>query len=198
MTAAPRGGRRAEVAVAVVMLVAVVVHEGGHVARGAWWDVFWICNASAALLPLALALRQPIAAQAALTWLLPGTLVWLIDVAVSDATIIATSYGVHVGGVLVAVFAVRRLGYARRGYLGALGLLCAVLLVSRVLLPAAANVNAAHRVPDGWSFLGSSRGAFVATSVALVALLTAAGQLLGRTIALWGRARPDSARLPPA
>jgi hypothetical protein len=180
---APISTRRADLAVATFAFVAIAVHDAAHVVAGRYWDVFWVCNVSAALIAPAILFRSPALAAAALTWIVPGTLVWLLDAVVARSGILPTSYAVHIGGMLAACYATRVAGFARRGWAVALLVLALSVLVSRLFLPAFANVNAAHAIPKGWGFLGRSRGGFVSAAAALSLLCCLGGRALGRAIA---------------
>ena len=178
---------RLEIAVACFAIVAIVVHDAAHVSAGRYYDVFWVCNVSAVILGPALLARSPTAVFVAFAWLIPGTIVWLVDAFVAGSSILVTSYAVHLGGSAAAVWGVRRLGYARRGWIAALLVFVGALVFSRLFLPAHANVNAAHAIPSGWTFLGSSRGVFIAVSVALAAALCLGAQLAARGLTRWRR-----------
>jgi len=174
---------RLDWAVAIFSILAIAVHDGAHVAAGRYWDVFWICNVAALFVGPAILLRSPALAAVALTWLIPGTIVWLLDVVVAGSGILPTSYAVHLGGSAAVVYATRRVGYSERGWLVALGVLGMATLTSRLFLPAHANVNAAHFVPRGWGFLGDTRGGFAAVVSTIAVVICLLGRLLGRAIA---------------
>jgi hypothetical protein len=164
-------------------MLAIAVHDGAHVAADRYWDVFWICNVAALFVGPSILLRSPELAAVGLTWLIPGTVVWLLDVVLAGSNILPTSYAVHLGGSAAVVYATRRVGFSERGWLFALGVLVVATLASRLFLPVNANVNGAHAVPRGWGFLGATPGSFaaVATVIALVTCLV--GRIVGRAIA---------------
>lgn len=170
--------RYLDFAVAGFAFVAILLHDVAHISAGRWYDVFWVCNVSALLVAPAVIARSPLLSTLAFTWLMPGTAVWLLDSFVAGANILPTSWGVHVGGTLCALYGVWRSGYARRGWLAALGMLAVTLVVSRLLLPPGRNVNVVHAVPPGWHFLGGTYAGFVVSALALVALVCALGQLV--------------------
>lgn len=182
-----------DLAVGVAILVAAVVHAAAHVLAGRWYDVFWVCNVSALLLGPAILLRSPRASAVALIWLFPGTLVWLADAIFAHAGILPTSWGVHLGGSAAAVYAVRRNGHAPKAWAWALALLAVLVAFSRAVLPAAANVDAAHGVPRGWSFLGGSAPSFAFAGVALAIAIALLGARLARAIAVTARRAPFAA-----
>jgi hypothetical protein len=174
---------RIDWAVATFAMVAIAVHDAAHVAAGRYWDAFWICNVAALFVGPAILLRSPAMAAVALTWLVPGTVVWLLDVALAGSNILPTSYAVHLGGTAAALYATRTVGFCEIGWVWSLLVLAASTLASRLFLPKAANVNAAHAIPHGWTVLGSTRVAFVATAIAIVLATCLLGRILGRAIA---------------
>ena len=165
-----------DVVAAFAAIVAIVLHDAAHIRAGHWFHVFWVCNVAGALVGPSLLLRAPSLAGACMTWLLPGTIVWLTDALVAGSEILPTSYGVHIGGLAIAAYAVRRLGPAPRAWRTALVLLVFAVAVSWLFLPPGPNVNAAHAVPAGWGFLGESRATFAMIAVVLVVATCALGQ----------------------
>jgi hypothetical protein len=174
---------RLDWAVAVLSTLAILAHDAAHVVAGRYWDVFWICNVAAALVGPAILLRSPLLSAVAVTWLVPGTIVWLADAVVAGSNILPTSYAVHLGGTAAAVYATRRAGFAPRGWMAAVAVLAASVVVSRLSLPAVANVNAAHAIPRGWGFLGRSRATFAFTAVSIAAAACLIGRAIGRVSA---------------
>jgi hypothetical protein len=174
---------RLDWAVASFAIVAIALHDAVHVTQGRYWDVLWICNVAALLVGPAILLRSPLLAAAALTWLFPGTVVWLADAVITRSNILPTSYAVHLGGTAAAVYATRVSGFARRGWLAALGLLIGCVAASNLLLPSTTNVNAAHAIPKGWSFLGGGRATFAMTATGLSLAACALGRAIGKRVA---------------
>jgi hypothetical protein len=177
---------RLDWAVAAFAFFAILAHDAAHVNAGRYWDVFWVCNVSAALVAPAIILQSSALSIAALTWLIPGTVVWLSDVLVAGSNILPTSYAVHLGGVLASAYAVRRAGYSRTGVVASLVVLAGSVAFSRAFLPAAANVNAAHAIPKGWGFLGSTRLGFAVAGTMLAGLSCAIGDMIARRIGRGG------------
>jgi hypothetical protein len=164
-------------------LAAIALHDAAHVREGRWYDLLWVCNVAALLVGPGVLLRSALLTTVAFTWILPGTLVWLLDAVVGGSGILPTSWGVHIGGTLAAAYGVRRAGYARHGYLVSVGFVCLVMIVSRLVGPAEHNVNAVHAVPRGWDFLGGSWPRFMVVSAGIALVASAAGQLFSRAIA---------------
>lgn len=180
----PRRARtRVDWIVAILALAAIVAHDAVHITQGRYWDTLWVCNVAALVVGPAILLRSPLLAAAALTWLVPGTVVWLADSFIVGSNILPTSYAVHLGGTAAAVYATRVTGFTPRGWLAALALLVVCVLAANLFLPEVTNVNAAHAIPKGWSFLGGGRGAFAASAMTLVLVACALGRFLGALIA---------------
>jgi hypothetical protein len=179
--------------VSAFAMAAIVLHDTAHLHAGRWYDVFWVCNLAALLVGPGVLLRSPALCQIALTWLAPGTLVWLLDVAVAGSNVLPTSWGVHLGGTACAAYGVRRSGVLRLGWLWALAFFGAAVALAWLFVPSAHNVNAAHGVPVGWSFLGGSRVVFSLSAGLIAVTFCALGQLFAR--ALWRRWKPSSRSL---
>lgn len=173
---------RVDWAVASFAILAIGLHDAVHVTEGRYWDVLWICNVAALLVGPAILLRSPLLAAAALTWLLPGTVVWLADSVIARSNILPTSYAVHLGGTAAAVYATRVSGFAQRGWLAALALLIGCVAASNLFLPGSTNVNAAHAIPNGWSFLGGGRLTFAVTATVLSLAACAIGRVIGKRV----------------
>ncbi|HLM72230.1 MAG TPA: hypothetical protein VK459_06055 [Polyangiaceae bacterium] len=139
-----------DIGVGALMSLAALVHAGEHVRAGRPHDVLWICNVVALLVGPAVLLRSPLLSAVGLTWMVPGTLIWLLDAVLAGSAILPTSYGAHLGGAAVSVYAVRRNGHAPRGWVAALAVLLLVMVASWVALPPETNVNSVRDVPKGW------------------------------------------------
>ncbi len=177
------GWRKTDIIVGSLACSAIAMHDYAHISAGRYYDVFWICNVAALALGLGILFKNASLVFVGFAWLLPGTAVWLVDAVVAGSNILPTSYAVHLGGSAAATYGVMRCGHAKHGVVAALAALVFAVVVSRVVLPEAANVNAAHAVPGGWGFLGGSRLAFVSVSLALVIATLGAAELGARAIA---------------
>lgn len=183
-----RGLRYLDFCLGGFSLAAIALHDLAHVREGRWYDVFWVCNLAAVLVAPAVLSRSPALAQVAFTWIFPGTIVWLLTAFIGDANLLPTSYGVHLGGSVVAGWAVwRARPKAKLKLWTVLGLPALAVLISRLFLPAEQNVNVAYRIPRGFSALGQTFPVFALSSFILVLLTCALGAVFCALIARLGR-----------
>lgn len=176
-----------DAAVALVAIGMSAAHDFVHIAAGNWPHVFWMCDLSAALVGPAILLRSGALSTTAFSWLLPGTIVWAIDIVKNGSAVMPTSWGIHLGALVAAIYAVRRFGAPRSSWKSSAALLAFGVGVSRLALPESANINVAYSTPSGWTFLGESRAVFALVVLTLVAVVLS----LGARAAAW---IADSAR----
>jgi len=124
--------------------------------------MLWMCNIGNLLLAMAIYFEQPILVRIATIWSLPGVVVWCLYVVPTWGLIltghgsIADIYGAiastlaHVGGLSVAILALRRVKMQSGTWIYALGWYLIVQLASRLFTAAALNVNMSHRLEYGW------------------------------------------------
>ena len=109
----------------------------------------WACHVGCAVVGVGcLARRRMIVAVGSL-WLFYGTLVWIIDLAFGSP-LLPTSLFTHVGGLVVAAFAIRRLGWPRFASLVATIAFFVLLGITRLVTPPRANINIVFSIPPGW------------------------------------------------
>jgi hypothetical protein len=168
-------------------LGAIALHDYAHISEGRWYDVFWVCNLAALLVGPGVLLRSAELSIAAITWIVPGTIIWLLDAVLAGSNLLPTSYGVHVGGSVAAAYGVWRAGYSRRSFWLTAMLPLAAMAISRLFLPPEQNVNGAHAVPRGWGFLGESWASFFVVSTLISLAMVGLGLLAARGITKLGR-----------
>jgi hypothetical protein len=126
-------------------------------------QMLWMCNVGNLLLALGLFLEQVILIRVAIIWIIPGLAVWflfyilplwetLLTGRISHAQLfgVLSSTLVHVGGFAVAMVVLRKVGMEGRAWLYAFIWYFIVQFVSRLVTPAAMNVNVSHAVQAGW------------------------------------------------
>ena len=111
--------------------------------------MLWMCNIGNLLLAIGMFLEQPRLIRLSAIWMFPGLVVWLVYVVFAWG-VFFTSTLAHVGGLVLGVLALRKVGMDRRSWLYALGWYLIVQLISRLVTAPALNVNLAHRIQPGW------------------------------------------------
>jgi hypothetical protein len=117
------------------------INELGH--------MLWMCNIGNLVLAIGLFLNNALLIRVAVIWMFPGLAVWLVYVALTWGMFLSSTLA-HVGGLIVGIFAIRRVGMDRAGWRYALGWYLLVQFLSRLLTAANLNVNVAHAVGPGW------------------------------------------------
>jgi hypothetical protein len=117
------------------------INELGH--------MLWMCNIGNLVLAIGMFANNALLIRMAVIWMFPGLVVWLIYVALAWGMFLSSTLA-HVGGLIVGIFAIRRVGMDRSGWRYALGWYLLVQLLSRVVTPANLNVNVAHHVDAAW------------------------------------------------
>jgi len=113
----------------------------------------------------------PVAIRVAGIWMIPGLVVWFLYVFLEG--VFLTSTLAHIGGLIVGLLALRRVGVDRRAWLYALAWYFVVQLVSRVVTPDELNVNVSKRIYAGWEGSFNAYWKFwLALSLIVAALLS--------------------------
>ena len=112
-------------------------------------NLLWMCNVGNLLLAMGLFLEKRRVVRLAAIWMIPGLVVWFVYVVLAWGVFL-TSTLAHVGGLVVAMIALRKYGMDRTAWLWALGWYLMVQLCSRLATPRELNVNLAHSIQPGW------------------------------------------------
>jgi hypothetical protein len=124
--------------------------------------MLWMCNIGNLLLAIGLFVGEATLIRVAVIWMVPGVVVWAMYVVPSWGMLLtgklsfAQLFGVlsstlaHLGGFSVGMLALQKVRMDTRAWLYAFGWYFVVQLLSRLLTPAAMNVNLSHRIQDGW------------------------------------------------
>jgi hypothetical protein len=107
-----------------------------------------MCNVGNLLLAFGLFFNWPVVIRVAGIWMIPGLVVWFLYVYLEG--VFLTSTLAHIGGLIVGLLALRRVGVDRRAWLYALAWYFVVQLVSRFATPDELNVNVSKRIYAGW------------------------------------------------
>jgi len=157
--------------------------------------MLWMCNIGNLLLALGIFFEQALLIRIAVIWSLPGLVVWGLYVVptwgmlVTGRMSLSEFYGVvtstlaHVGGLSVGILVLRKVKMNASAWAYAFLWYLIIQGASRLLTPAALNVNLSQRIQDGWETTFSSYWKFWLVLSALVAVcLWLLGFLLKR---LW-------------
>jgi len=141
-----------------------------------------MCNIGNLLLAMGLFLEAAILIRVAVIWMLPGLVVWFLYVVPTWGMLLSGrfSFGqlfgvlsstlAHVGGFSVAIAVLRKVRMDASAWFYAYIWYFVVQLLSRLLTPAALNVNLSHRIQDGWEQSFSSYWKFWLLLTLLVGL----------------------------
>ena len=114
-------------------------------------NMFWMCNIGNLILAMGLFLEKAVVIRLAAIWTLPGLVVWFIYVVLAWGVFLSSTLA-HVGGIIVAMLALRHYGIDRTAWRWAFGWFLVVQLASRFFTPPQLNVNLAHAVQAEWPF----------------------------------------------
>jgi hypothetical protein len=144
--------------------------------------MLWMCNIGNLLLALGLFFEQAILIRVAVVWMVPGVAVWLVYVvptwgmfltgkfSYTELFGVVSSTLAHLGGFSVGMVVLRRVRMDGRAWLYTFIWYFIVQLLSRLVTPAAMNVNLSHSVQPGWEQTFSSYWKFWLVLTALVGL----------------------------
>src|SRR5579871_4400833 len=141
-------------------LACYAVHAGYHLARGHPEDLLWACHLGAALIGVGILARAATLNGIGLLFVAFGTPLWLLYLS-SGGEFLPTSLLTHVGGLVIGLFGVRRLGMPAGVWWRAVTALAGLILLCRLITPAQANVNVAFAVPSAWQKSFSSHPAYL-------------------------------------
>lgn len=149
------------------------IHQLGH--------MLWMCNIGNLVLAAGLFFEKPLLVRVAAIWTIPGLFIWFFYVVLAWGVFL-TSTLAHVGGIAVAVIALKRYRMDRRAWRFAFGWYLLVQLISRFVTAPELNVNLAHAVQPGMERTFPSYWMFwLALTIATAVCLWLAG-LLWRTV----------------
>lgn len=130
------------------------INELGH--------MLWMCNIGNLLMALGLFLNRPALMRIAIIWTIPGLVVWFIFVVLAWG-VFFTSTLAHVGGIVVAMIVLRKIGMDRNAWLFSFGWYLCIQLLSRLITSPSLNVNLSFRMQERWEQTFSAYWQFLLT-----------------------------------
>jgi hypothetical protein len=138
------------------------ISEFGH--------VFWMCNIGNLVLAIGIFLMNPVLIRMSVLWMIPGLVVWFTYV-VLEWGVFFSSTMAHLGGTVVGLIALKRVGMHRRAWVYAICWYFVMQLFSRWFTPANLNVNVSHAIDQWWRGSFNSYLKFWLVLTVLVALI---------------------------
>ena len=114
--------------------------------------ILWMCHITNLLLALGLFFGQRELVRMSVLWLIIGIPLWALDMARFGIREL-TTFGTHIGGLIVGIVALYQVRGGRKSWLYALVFYLVLQLVCRIATPPELNVNTAHHVYRGWEML---------------------------------------------
>jgi hypothetical protein len=137
-----------------------------HLYAGHAANLLWACQVGALLVGLGLVFRSPTWNAIGLLWLVAGVPLWAMDLLANGGGR-PTTLLTHVGGLVLGVIGVRRLGLPKRTWLRAAIALAGLHLLCRWVTPPEENINLAFTIWPGWEAYFPSHLVYVLTVFAL-------------------------------
>lgn len=168
----------------LIFFLAQVVH---YWRAGGMGNLLWMCNLGNLLLAVGLFLGHRELIRAAAIWTIPGLAVWIWYVLLNFTPPWSSTLA-HVGGIVVGLIALRRVGMDRFAWLYAFAWYLFGQLAARLITAPALNVNVAHSIQPGWeTFFGSYWKFWIVMCAFGAILLWSIGKVLSR---IWPSADP--------
>jgi len=150
----------------LIFFLAQTVH---YYRYGGLGHLAWMCNIGNLLLAIGLFLNHRELIRACAIWTVPGLGIWFWYVWLSGSTGFSSTLA-HVGGLIVAIFVIRRVRMDRIAWLYAFVWYLFMQVVSRLVTARELNVNVAHFVQPGWERAFSSFWKFWVVMTVVVAI----------------------------
>ena len=144
------------------------IHAGFHVLNGRPEEALWMCHLGAALVGIGLLSSSTTTSGIGTLFLCVGTPLWVMYLA-GGGEFYPTSCFPHLGGLAIALYGVRRLGLPSGTWWKAVVALAVLILVSRLVTPAHANVNVSFAIYPGWEKVFPSHPIYLAAMIVLAA-----------------------------
>ncbi len=150
----------------VIALAGYGVHATFHLWRGEPEDLLWVCHLAAAFVGIGLIARSNSFVSVGVLILCMGTPLWVLDLA-QGSEFMPTSLGTHGLGLVLVLWGVWRMGMSAGAWWKAALAIISSIVVSRLLTPAASNVNLAFAIPPGMDRYFTSHFVYLAVMVGI-------------------------------
>ena len=155
-----------------------IAHLSFYWRNGGMENMLWMCNVANLVLAAGLFLGVRWMIRVAALWLIPGLPLWLYYVAVNGGWLV-TSFFTHIGGLIVGLLALYKIGSGRWTWLHGFVLFLMVQQLSRTFTLPQSNVNVAHSVdPSLEGVFSKYRWYWLATTLTVAAVLWVLGLIL--------------------
>ncbi len=118
--------------------------------RDEFANMLWMCNIGNGLLGIGIFFGINWLTRLTTMWLIPGLVIWL-NYVVGSGNFVVTSFFAHIGGLVMGIYALYKIGGSRRMALHSIIWFFLLQLICRLFTSYDANVNVAHRVHEGVS-----------------------------------------------
>ncbi len=160
----------------IAALVCFAVHASYHLLARRWPDVLWGCHIAALLVGVGALLGRAELVAIGVLWLCFGNPMWILDIT-TGGEFLPTSVFTHVGGLVIGLVALNRLGVPRHAWLYATAAFLGLLLLTRLVTPRGSNVNLAFAVAGGWEKTFPSYSSYLLLMIAAGTATFAAAEL---------------------
>ena len=112
-------------------------------------NMLWMCNIGNLMLAVGLFLENAMLIRVSVLWMIPGMVVWFIYVVWAWGVFFSSTLA-HLGGIIVGLIVLKKVGMDRRTWLHAVAWFFVGQLLARLLTAPGLNVNLAHSIDPGW------------------------------------------------
>src|SRR2546421_13083282 len=111
---------------------------------GGLGNLLWMCNTGNVLLGIGLLLGWREGIRAAAIWTIPGFLIWIKYVLLASGGFYFSTTQAHVGGIIVGMFTLLRIGMDKRAWVYAFGWYLLTQFAARLFAATYLNFNVSH------------------------------------------------------
>jgi hypothetical protein len=133
----------------ILAILFYVVHGSYWIYKGVPDNLLWACHVGTVLVGLGWLLNKSMLNAIGVLWLSLGNIMWILYLC-STHDFEPSSVLTHVGGIVIGIIGVFRIGIPKFSYLVATLALGLMQVITRFSTTASENVNLAFRVQDGW------------------------------------------------